>query len=458
MTDRTAPQRPVKRGRGKKIPQLRLHPNGQWYIPKRVHGRRRNFYFGKDETAARERFLRELPDILADRQPVTADASRVTVLELTDRFIIAQEERFRAGDIGIREFDDLRRAALAFRTWAGEDRLAADIPPLDEYRTHLKRRMQLTSFNRYVTKTKKMLRWAYKLKPRPLLTVARHEDDALAKAKQKHVKRERREMEDEHGMPIYSPQECRLQVIAACEAEEWNILSFVLLGLNGGMGQSHISDLPERKLDFAKLYVDWVRTKTEELFQLTVWPVTAEAIRKAMAIRPDTVCDDAKGLLFRTRCGHAWVREFFEDKDGTIGEVAPNDEIGTAHRKFEAKLTVTEPDSRGGLVTRPMKRKKRAFYALRRTFATIGNDTKDKDAVRRIQGQDLTGMDPHYVRAIPIERLRAVTDYVHRTLFACDPNELTLENLVEKLGAIDPKPPEEQPAATADVQPVTETT
>lgn len=297
-----------------------------------------------------------------------------------------------------------------------------------------------------------MLRWAYKLQPRPLLTVARHEDDALAKAKLKHVKKERRESEDEHGVPMYSPLECRLLLAAACEKEERNLLAFMLLGLNAGMGQSHISDLPERKVDFPKLYVDWVRPKTEELFQFTVWPVTAEAIRKTIEIRPDTACDDAKGMMFRTRCGHAWVREFFEDAGGAIGEVAPNDEIGKAHRKFEKDLTVAELKD-GEQVTRPMKRKKRAFYALRRTFATLGNDTKDKDAVRRIQGQDLTGMDPHHVRAIPVERLRAVTDYVHRTLFACEPGELTLGNLVEKLRAVDAPPPtaEEPSVAAAEI-------
>lgn len=127
MSDPTAAQRTVKRGRGRKIPQLRRHPNGQWYIPKQVHGQRKNFYVGKDEAAARDRFVRELPDIEAGRRPVADDPSRVTVRELTDRFIVAQEERFRAKDTGIREFDDLRRSALAFREWAGEQTASADI-------------------------------------------------------------------------------------------------------------------------------------------------------------------------------------------------------------------------------------------------------------------------------------------------------------------------------------------
>ena len=87
----------------------------------------------------------------------------------------------------------------------------------------------------------------------------------------------------------------------------------------------------------------------------------------------------------------------------------------------------------GGKVRRAF----RSFYAFRRTFATIANDTKDKDAVRRIQGQELTGMDPHYVMTIPRERLKAVTDYVHRKLFGCEPHELTLSNLVEKLKIAD---------------------
>jgi hypothetical protein len=421
---------------GRKIPQLKLHRNGQWFMTRRVNGRKKFFYFGRDKARADELYLRDLPDILAGRQPVTTDPLSITVLEVTDRFIIAQEDRFRAGDIGIREFDDLRRAALAFREWAGEQTAMAKVPDLGAFRTHLKRRMALNSFNRYITKVKKLLRWAYKHKP-PLVRDALHEHDAMTKAKKKHVKREQRELEDLHGKPIYAPIECRLQVIAAAEAEDWELLSFILLGLNAAMGQSHIADLPDGKLDLQRLYCNWVRTKTEELFQFTIWPVTAEAIARTVDRRPAPRDAASAGLLFRTRFGNPWVQEYFYEANGAIGDVAPNDEIGKAFRKLEDRLTVPEqlPDEQWRV--RPMKRPKRAFYALRRTFATIGNDTKDKDAVRRIQGQELTGMDPHYVREIPVERLRDVTDYVHRVLFNCGPSELSLANLAERLKAVD---------------------
>jgi hypothetical protein len=43
--------------------QLRRHPNGQWYLPTREGGRRRNVYFGNDALAAHQRFAaRKLRD------------------------------------------------------------------------------------------------------------------------------------------------------------------------------------------------------------------------------------------------------------------------------------------------------------------------------------------------------------------------------------------------------------
>ena len=60
------------------------------------------------------------------------------------------------------------------------------------------------------------------------------------------------------------------------------------------------------------------------------------------------------------------------------------------------------------------------FYALRHTFQTVGEKTRDKDAVRAIMGyvEDASDMSAVYNEE-PVEdgRLRAVTDFVRAWLF-----------------------------------------
>ena len=51
---------------------------------------------------------------------------------------------------------------------------------------------------------------------------------------------------------------------------------------------------PQKPVDLDSLYVDWVRTKTEEICQFTLWPVTAEAIRRTIERRPKPVDNRAR--------------------------------------------------------------------------------------------------------------------------------------------------------------------
>jgi hypothetical protein len=450
-SDPTPASHPVKKRRpvhtrkkGPRVPTFAgPHRNGQYYTTKRINGVKVFFYFGRDERDARARYARELPEILAGRQPrAVIDPVSITVFEVTDRFVTAEEQRYRAGDIGIRQFDDLRRAAMHFRRWFGPDTAMERATDLAGFRAQLSRQMSVTSFNRNIVGVKRMLRWAYKRKPEPLLRVAMHEDDSLGKAKAKHARRERREHEQLHGKPLYMPEEVRAILVETRRLEDWDMLAMDLLAMNAGWAQSEIAPLPESVVDLTALHIDWVRSKTEEICQAPLWPVTAAAIVRSLAQRAAAARPEWAGLAFRTRLGYPWVQTYAKDDGkGPIGKVSPNDEIGKRFREIEERVRVGDKS-----IVQPGRR----FKAFRRTFSTFGNDVLDKDAVKRIMGHGLGGMDPHYVRIIPIERRRAVTDYVHRKVLGCEPCELTLDNLIEKLSP---------PKQTADApDPVTTTT
>ena len=58
------------------------------------------------------------------------------------------------------------------------------------------------------------------------------------------------------------------------------------------------------------------------------------------------------------------------------------------------------------------------FYTLRHTFRTVADEAKDQPAADFIMGHEVTHMASSTAKAISDERLKAVTDYVRKWLFA----------------------------------------
>lgn len=57
------------------------------------------------------------------------------------------------------------------------------------------------------------------------------------------------------------------------------------------------------------------------------------------------------------------------------------------------------------------------FYALRHTFRTVADESKDQPAVDFAMGHEVPHMSAVYRETIRDVRLRAVTDYVRKWLF-----------------------------------------
>ena len=168
----------------------------------------------------------------------------------------------------------------------------------------------------------------------------------------------------------------------------------VYLGVNCGFGNNDCAKLPMTALDLKKGWIDFGRPKTGVHRRCPLWPETVTAVRAALDDRPTPKDEADKDRVFITKYGTPW-----EPKSHTDNPVS----------KEMAKV----------LKALKIHHKGVGFYALRHTFQTIGEKSRDKDAVRAIMGhvEGVNDMSAVYNEE-PIEdsRLRAVTDYVRTWL------------------------------------------
>ncbi|HLA84171.1 MAG TPA: tyrosine-type recombinase/integrase [Thermoguttaceae bacterium] len=181
--------------------------------------------------------------------------------------------------------------------------------------------------------------------------------------------------------------------------------AMILLGINGGLGASDLARLEASSLDLKAGWLDYPRPKTGIDRKIPLWPETVEAVTEAIAQRSKPRDIEHDDLVFLTKLGNPWVRfsPVYEDEDENQKGGIPLDAIG---QKF-AKLLEDEG----------LKRLRLGFYALRHTLETIGGEAKDQVALDAIMGHARDDMASVYRERISNERLRAVTDHVHRWLF-----------------------------------------
>src|SRR5262249_5702415 len=109
--------------------------------------------------------------------------------------------------------------------------------------------------------------------------------------------------------------------------------------------------------------------------------------------RPRPKKTEHGGLVFLTRLGDSWHTGTY---DGPLSR-----ECGKLLRKLGIN-----------------GRKRLGFYSLRHTFRTVADEARDQPAADFIMGHADDGMAGHYRERISDDRLRAVSDYVRRWLFA----------------------------------------
>jgi integrase len=121
-----------------------------------------------------------------------------------------------------------------------------------------------------------------------------------------------------------------------------------------------------------------------------LWPETVDALRAAIAERPEPRQDAAKGLVFVTTRGRPWI---------VRGQANP---VSVAARKLMTTVGV----HREGI----------GFATLRHVFRTVADGSRDQVAVNHIMGHADSSIASVYRERIEDDRLVAVVEHVRQWL------------------------------------------
>lgn len=364
----------------------------QWV--KRIRGRLQSFGVLSDPKAALERYQVEGPSLHAGIVPdsrIRRDG--LTVGEMVAMYCQSKQAAMELGDIRPQTYRDYESAALELVRVFGKNRRVESLKPTDFEKFRAGLNLGPTRRANFITWIRMVFSWAHDSE---LIDV----QPRFGKAFRGGGTTERRKLKHAMGKLMFEPDHLRA-IIEQCSV---HLRAMVLLGINGGMGNTDVGDLRLKhlKLDEPSPYLDYPRPKTAVERIVPLWPETVEALRASMSQRPEPKAAEYADLVFVTMFGGPWVHW-------------PTDAVAREFRRAIARVAkANKTRSRKRQPAQPVL----GFYSLRRTFRTVADSAGDQHAVHRIMGHTIPGMSGVYVQEIKHERLHAVAEHVRRWLFS----------------------------------------
>jgi integrase len=385
----TAPAKPSK-----PCPDFPLFPHAAGVWAKKIRGKL--YYFGpwSDPDGALKKYLAEKDDLHAGRKP-RPGTEALTVKELANAFLNHKRDLRDAGELSPRTWDDYKAAAVLVVAQFGKSRLVDDIGPDDfaELRNKLAKKWGPVRVGNVIQRVRSMFKFAA---DNGLVERPTRYGQGFKRPSKKTLRLERKKK----GPRMFEAAEIRDMVGGALVVGEngpelvqpgVQLKAMILLGINCGFGNADCGTLPLAAVDLAGGWLNYHRPKTGIDRRCPLWPETVEALKQAIAKRPNPKDPADAGLVFVTKYGGCWAKE---TSDSTLSKEM---------RKLLDALGING---------------NRNFYALRHVFETIGGEAKDQIAVDSIMGHAREDMASVYRERISDERLKAVTDHVRNWLFA----------------------------------------
>ncbi len=370
---------------------LGIH-QGTGYWQKKVRGK--VFYFGKvlDDPKgvdALKEWLRVRDDLLAGREP-QEETDGLTVAQLCNKFLGYKSEMRDCGELSPQMWGSYYRTCAVLVKFFGKGRTVGSIVPDDfrKLRARLAKGVSPVTLKTDIVRCQTVFKYA-------------HEDGLILhplkfgkgfdKPSEDVLRRDRAARTAANGPKMFEADELR----EILEQASMPMKAMVMLAANTGFGNSDISSLPTRAVNFKNGWVDFGRPKTGVPRRIPLWAETLELLKEARTIRPRAKNVADNKLLFLTSTGLRWVRS---GKDGCC-----LDPLGMMFARLLKDLGLKRP----GL----------SFYGIRHTFETIAGGCLDQVAVNACMGHTDNSMSGIYRERIEDKRLVAVTKHVRRWLF-----------------------------------------
>jgi integrase len=369
---------------------LFLHQTGQW--AKKVRGRMH--YFGADADAALAKWKEQQDDLRAGRTP-RLHPDGVTVRNVVNRFLTSKKALVETGELSPRTWGDYYTTCERLIDVLGKSRSVADLAGEDfeKLRTALAKTRGPVALGNEIQRVRTVLKFAW---VESLIVAPVRFGSTFKKPSRKTMRRARHAA----GSKVIEAGDLRKLIDAAGVP----LMAMVLLGINAGFGQSDVAGLPMAALDLERGWINFPRPKTHIGRRCPLWPETVEALRAAIEGRPDHKDDADSGLVFITKYGKRWVRvKAKQDDDGNEKAGVTSDAVSLEFGKLLALLD--------------LKRKGLGFYALRHTFRTVADRSKDQPAVDHLMGHVREDMASLYRERVDDDRLEAVLKVVRTWLW-----------------------------------------
>ena len=276
-----------------------------------------------------------------------------------------------------------------------------DLRPTDfeKLYAHLARKLSLAGLGREIVCTRSVFKYGFEsdlisqpVKFGPKFKCPSKNDLRKAKAR----------TDQANGEKVFTAKEIRKLIDAASP----QLKTMIFLGINGGIGNTDMANLPQSALDLKNGWLRYARQKTGIKRRIPLWSETVSALKEAIAKRPQPHDPADTDLVFLTVFGQRWVRyEVVEEKHHGKKEIKA---------KFDDAIAKAIGELLNNL---SLKRPRIGFYTLRHTFETIAGGSKDQVAVDAIMGHVDNSMAAEYRHGIEDKRLKTVVDHVHDWLF-----------------------------------------
>jgi integrase len=368
---------------------LTAHPTKRWC--KKIRGK--IYYFGSwnDPDGALKKYLEQKDDLYAGRIPRQEGGFRVR--DLANKFLTTKKHRLDNGELSARTFSEYYSACEIIVKAFGRDRLVEDLRPDDfeKLRNHIAGQWGPIRLRNEVQRVRSVFKYAFEA---GLIDTPVRCGPGF-KGPSKKVLRIHRA---QSGSRMFEAHEIRAMLDIAGPA----LKAMLLLATNCGFGNTDVASLPLSALDLVGEWVTFPRPKTGINRRAKLWPETIQAVQKAIELRPKAKHDADSGLVFLTAYGNRWLTvRTQKQEDGTI-KVRCDDSVSKETRKVMAKLRLNGH---------------RSFYALRHSFRTIADESRDQPAVDFVMGHARDDMASVYRERIDDSRLIAVSEHVRHWLF-----------------------------------------